>query len=216
MDLSDPLSAVIPGVNGRVLLVLARAGMPLTGLTVAQLAHASPEGVRKVLVRLRAHGIVLSRVAGASVLYEANRRHLLWSAVDGLVREADQAVSTVKRMISERIEIDVPAADVDQVTAALYGSVARGEARLDSDVDVLLVVPDHVPDHLLDHLESAIITEVLAATGNDCSVYAMRRTRFDELVRTGDPMIPSWDADAAVFHGPDFRRRLRGGAWDGR
>lgn len=214
MDFSDPISALLPGVSGRVLLVLARSGLPMTGLTIAQLADASPEGARKVLIRLKAHGIVTSSTAGASLLYEVNRRHLLWPAIRGLAGAADESVATIKHRISAVIEREVPERDVDRVTVAIFGSVARGEAGLDSDVDVLLIVPNQFDDDLIDDVEFHVIDDVTNSTGNACSVYAMRRSRFEHLVAGNDPMVASWDADAVVFHGPDFRRRLRGGPWD--
>lgn len=214
MDLANPISAVIPALGGRVLLVLARAGLPMSGLAIAHLADASAEGVRRVLVRLREQGLVSARPSGSSVLYEANRRHLLWPAVQRLAEDADQAVRTVQRIIGDRIAATVPVGDVDRVTAALYGSVARGDSRPDSDVDVLVIFPGSVDDAALHSTEVAVVDAVEVAAGNQCSVYAVRRSRFDELVAESDPMIRSWDADAVVFHGPDFRRRLRGGAWD--
>ena len=216
MDLSDPIRGVIPSVDGRVLQVLARAGLPLTGHAVADLAGASPEGTRKVLLRLREHGLVSTQRAGAAVLYEANREHLLWPGVELLVTSGDRAVSSVKQIISTVIDGALPEQDAARVTAALFGSVARRESRIDSDIDVLLLVPDDLDEPVVDGLVTDVIAAVTTATGNDCNVYVAARARFDELVATDDPIVVSWDADAAVFHGPDFRRRLRGGPWDGR
>ncbi|GAA4623073.1 hypothetical protein GCM10023113_06600 [Cellulomonas oligotrophica] len=213
MDLSDPISAAIPSVDGQVLQVLARAGLPLTGLTVAQLAGASPEGARRVLRRLHRHGLVTSRPAGAAILYEANRQHLLWPGIERLVRDADQAVSSIKEQIRTVVDDVWGAHRGDQVTAALFGSVARGEAGPDSDVDVLLIVPEG-DDDAVETLVALVIDAVEAMTGNACHVYAATRPRFDELIRADDPMVGSWAADAQVFHGPDFRRRLRGATWD--
>lgn len=216
MDLSDPISAVIPSIDGRVLLSLARSGLPMTGHQVARLAGVSPEGARKVLLRLRDHGLVTTMRAGSAVMYAANRRHLMWPGIQQLVSDADRAVGSVKAIIGGTIDEVIGERGSSRVTAALYGSVARGESRADSDVDVLLVFPDEESAEVTDALVVAVIDTVQEATGNVCNVYAATRTEFDALVVRDDPMIASWAADAHVFRGPDFRRRLRGMPWDGR
>lgn len=216
MDLTDPIGALLPSVDARVLRVLARAGLPLTGRDVARAAGASPEGARRVLLRLDREGLVVTRRTGSAITYEANRAHLLWPSVQALMREADQVVSSVKKLISTTIDGAAGADRSDRITAALFGSVARGESTTDSDIDVLLIVPDDLSAETADELVPAIIGTVESATGNECNVYATTRGGFDELMALEDPMIPSWRADAHVFHGPDFRRRLRGGPWDER
>ncbi len=196
-----------------MLAVLARSGLPLTGLQTARLADASPERVRQVLIRLREDGLVTARRAGSAVLHEANRDHLLWNAVARLVHDADQVVHSLKGRISVAIG-DVLGNRAPHVTAALFGSVARGESRQDSDVDVLLITPDEIGESDVEALVERVIDTVQISTGNVCNVYAASRARFDELVATADPMIPSWVADATVFSGPDFRPRLGGAPWD--
>ena len=77
-------------------------------------------------------------------------------------------------------------------------------------MDVLLVTPDELTELQVELLLAEVIRDVKAATGNDCNVLQVSRTRFDDFVRNDDPMVASLTADAASFHGPDFRRRLTG------
>ena len=214
MDFAFPLSAAVPGVHGRVLAVLARSGLPQTGKRIAEMAGTSVEQTRQVLLRMSESGLVESRRAGQAVLYESNPRHLLWPSIERLVIEADQALWAVKRRVSMKIDDLVASADAARVTAALFGSVARGDARPDSDVDILLITPDEFAEFLVEALVLGVIREVEAATGNDCNIYQVSRERFDELVQYRDPMVQSLATDADVFHGPHFRRRLTGGPWD--
>jgi len=214
VNLTDSLSAVIPSVDGRVLSVLARSGLPVTGLQAATLAGASPERVRQILRRLAGDGLVSTQRAGSAVLYKANRDHLLWPAIDRLVHDADQAIWMLKGRVSTAIDDALDPADAPRVTAALFGSVARGDAGPSSDVDVLLITPDDVAGPDVEKVIEVVIDAVQKATGNECNVFAVTRSRLDELVASEDPMVPSWTADADVFHGPDFRHRLRGDPWD--
>lgn len=214
MDLSDPIGDVIPTLEGRVLQVLARTDLPLSGSRVAAfIPSATREGVRLALNRLVRAGLVNSRPSPPAVVFSANRRHLLWPAVARLVSDTDQIVHLLKTRIVEMTARQL--ADASSCTAvALFGSVARGEARPDSDVDLLVVTPDEVGDDAGEALVAALIDEVQAATGNQCNVYAVRRRHFDDLIRTGDPMIASWDREALTVQGPDIRRRIRGATWD--
>ena len=78
MDLAQPLSTLVPSVDGYVLTVLARTEAPLTGRRVALLARrgSRPAG-QAVRDRLVEHGVVHAQSAGSAVLYLLNRDHLL-------------------------------------------------------------------------------------------------------------------------------------------
>ena len=214
MNLSDAITAVIPTVEGRVLQVLARTDVPLSGSRIASLIpNASREGVRLALRRLDHSGLVLAQSAAPALMHVANRRHLLWPAIERLVLVADQVVYTLKLRIVEQVESLFPH-DTGRISLALFGSVARGDSGPDSDVDVLLITPDDLDAALVEALVVKIIDAVGAATGNECNVNAITRARFDELATGDDPIIASLTADAVVFSGPNFRRRLKGAPWD--
>lgn len=214
MDLTNPVATVTPGVHGRVLVVLARSGLPLTGKRVSELAGASVEQTRQVLHRMVEAGLARSQRAGQAVLFEMNREHLMWPAVQHLVEAADQAVWTIKRCISTTLEDVLDRDDAGRVTVALFGSVARGEAGPESDIDTLLITPDDFSEQENEAVVVDVIRAVETVTGNDCNVFHVSRTRFDELLRAQDPMVASWTVDAITFHGPDWRRRLTGASWD--
>ncbi len=215
MDISEPITAAMPTVDGRVLQVLARTDLPLSGSRIASfIPGASREGVRLALHRLDDQGLLVSRSAPPAVLYTANRRHLLWPAIEILVFAADQTVLTLKGRIRDRVRNVLGPQETEHTAVALFGSVARGDSGPDSDVDVLLVVRDEVGAETLETLVTAVIDEVEAGTGNPCNVYAATRAGVDRLVARNDPMVASWSADAVSFNGPDIRRHLRGAPWD--
>lgn len=215
MNLGDALPDVIPSVDGLVLRVLARSGLEMSGRQVADAAGASPERVRQVLNRLAEVGLVSLRRRGTFVYYAANRDHLLWPAVQHLVVTADQVVRLLKQRLAAAVDNLIAEGDeAARISLALFGSVARGDARPDSDIDILLITPDELPPGDVEALVATIVDTATTATGNACAVYAATRSRIDELVAERDPMIPAWTSDAATFHGPDVRRRLLGAPWD--
>ncbi|WP_284294998.1 nucleotidyltransferase domain-containing protein [Luteimicrobium album] len=193
---------------------MARAGLPLTGLQVASLAGASPERTRQVLRRLTDDGLVVKREAGAAFVYSANADHILWPAVRTLVDTCDSTVLLLKQEAVRACGEHATSSTLDRLTLALFGSVARGTPRSDSDIDILLIVPDDISPELTETLVATLIETLGVASGNEANVLALTRARFDEMVRHHDPLVETLATDAQVFNGPDFRRRLTGASWD--
>jgi hypothetical protein len=213
MDLSNPVSAVIPSLEGRVLLALSRTEVPLSGSRIATLIPgASNPGVRSALKRLVRQGTVLAERSSHAVLYRVNREHLAWGAIEAAVDFATR----VDTMLTDRLEallvdhLGWPLAQ--RTTVALYGSVARGTSDDDSDVDLVLVVPGVAPHETDDRLVIELTAKVELWTGNACSVYDLTPDRLSDLVRRGDPMVESWLADAITLHGPELRTLMSGWA----
>ena len=133
MDYLHPIQALIPGVQGRVLAVLARTDTALTMRGVAELAGVSPQQASVVLGRLVQLGVVERRDVPPVALVRLARDNL-----------AAQAVLAVARLRQDAIErLRVLAAEIEPSPASLvvFGSFARGEAGVHSDVDVLAVRP---------------------------------------------------------------------------
>ena len=137
MDYRRPVEALVPGVQGRVLGVLARAGTDLTMRAVADLAGVSPQQASVVIGRLVELGVVERRdVPPAS---------LVRMAPDNVAAQAVVAIAGLRRAALARLA--AMAADISPAPASLvvFGSFARGEAHLGSDLDVLVVRPPGLP-----------------------------------------------------------------------
>jgi hypothetical protein len=82
-----------------VLAVLAHTRRPLTGRQVHQLAGAGSEsGVRKVLARLTAQGLVHVSEAGQAKLYVANREHVTHQKATAAIRQARRLLDAAERL----------------------------------------------------------------------------------------------------------------------
>lgn len=214
MDLTNPISTVIPALDGRVLVVLARTRHPLSGRRVADLVpDASRSGVRLALNRLEGNGLVQGEALGNAVFYTANERHLLWPAVQALVEATDDVPRRLRQLIRDEVVSCLGEDDAAVTSVALFGSVARGAATPESDIDVLIVTPRDRDDPQIETLMSHLIDDVTVATGNQCNVYLATRSRVAELVRDKDPMVASWLADAEMICGPDVHPPLGGAPW---
>ncbi len=136
VDYADAIEAVIPGVQGRVLTVLARTEVELTMRTVAELADVSPNQATVVLNRLVRLGLVERRDVGAAALVRLVRDN---EAARAVLVLADLRNGVLTRLAAEAKKIrPAPACLV------VFGSFARGEAYENSDIDVLAISPPEV------------------------------------------------------------------------
>jgi predicted nucleotidyltransferase len=137
----DALSSILAsGALARLVIDLAvhpeeaphgRALQRRTGLT--------PRSLQAELARLEGLGIVQRRPEGRLVRYALNEGSPRWRALRALVRELADPVDVLRSAL----------ADVPGVAAAfVFGSIARGDFREDSDVD-LFVLGEGIPDDLL-------------------------------------------------------------------
>lgn len=203
MDWTHPERVFGSGLEPIVIRAMWRAGTPLTSGQVHRAAEAGTErGVRYALARLVEHGIVTASPLGPVVAYGLNEEHLAYPAVDAAFRALDpwgELIGRIRGLLTHW-DSDIP---VDsEVTVALFGSVARGEAGLDSDVDLLVVVPQ--VDDRMRELTSNLAEHVRRWTGQEAQVYLTSPDRLAEARAAGDPIIVSFRSDARRLVGPDI------------
>ncbi|HWH46063.1 MAG TPA: nucleotidyltransferase domain-containing protein [Thermoleophilaceae bacterium] len=172
MDFRRPLRVVTPTLEGDVLRVMAGADAEFTGGEVHRLVeHGSRDGVRDALDRLVDQGVVLCRPAGRAHLYRFNREHVAAPWIEGL--------AGVRQQLLERLRSEIEGWAVQPVAAAVFGSVARGEAGPESDLDVFLVRPASADEDTgWDEQVAALAAAVTRWTGNDARPLEFRE---DEL-----------------------------------
>lgn len=168
MDLNKPLGVITPTVDAEVLAVLAGANETFTGVRVHQVIGSSTQKtVWTALQRLSDQGIVLKVQKGSAGLYSLNRDHLAAPYILGL--------ADLKGEFLKRISKAITHWEIKPVFAAVFGSAARGEMRLDSDIDIFIVRPDKVDadDNLWVFRHAELSESVTKWTGNDARIFEM-------------------------------------------
>jgi predicted transcriptional regulator len=160
VDFSRPLATVTPTLDGDVLAVLAMADVTFTtGQIHRMLRQFSEEGIRKVLNRLVTQGVVLAERVGNAVAYRLNHEHLAAEPIVALAR--------LRSTFLARLERDLKDWPAPPKYAAVFGSAARGDMTVGSDLDLFLVRERDTLDEVWTrHLEE-LITNVTRWTGND-------------------------------------------------
>ena len=127
-----PASALFGKTRRSVLALLyTRPEQALHLRAISRAVGGGLGAVQRELQRLAAAGILLRRVSGQQVYYQANQECPIFSELRDLVIKS-VGVADVLRLALE------PLADRIQV-AFVYGSLARGAVGPASDVDVLIV-----------------------------------------------------------------------------
>jgi hypothetical protein len=182
-----------------VLEVLARTE---SGLSASKIARLSSRGTRAgqlpVLNRLVEHGLVSADPANTGFLYRLNREHVLAPAV--------LAAATARQEILGRLTASILGLLPVPVHACVFGSFARGEAGVHSDLDLLLMTDDDLDTHdpAWTGQVQGLGEQVLAWTGNRVETLTFTRSRLSEVIAHDEPIVASWLADSLPVHGPSI------------
>ena len=178
---------LIPGASGAVLAVLLRTGSGLTGRQVHGLVRDrfSLWSVQQALTSLGGLGVVESRTVGRAMVHTINEDHYAIQPLRVLL----DPVAALREVVQRSVGSSVAA-------VILFGSVARGDATADSDVDLAVLASSEWEGR--SDLEDA----VRARLGNDCDVLVFTPGEFGRLAASGDePVVEQILADGVVLHG---------------
>jgi predicted nucleotidyltransferase len=197
MQFSEPISALSPGLHGRVLTVLARTDQPLTGRATAALLRRprSTTGVQNVLDDLVRSGLVKAEPAGRARLYTINRQHLAHPAIWELVN--------LRESFLARLRTDIQSWKLPALAVWWFGSTARGEGGPDSDIDLLVLRAEGADDsdpRWLRQLDE-LTEQVKDWTGNSCEILELSAPEVAELIRRGDRLVTELRDDAIPVAG---------------
>jgi predicted nucleotidyltransferase len=196
MDVAFPYSAVSPTLEGDVLVVLAGTTRPLTGREVARLARrGTPPAVSAALNRLVAQGLVHRQEIGSAFLHTLNRDHLAAPAV--------LVLAELRTELLERLHAALAHWEIQPVSAALFGSAARGDGDVDSDIDLLVIRPAEVDedDQRWRTQMARLADQVQAWTGNHASLIEVAQQDLPALLDARPPVLESLRTDAISLAG---------------
>lgn len=203
MDMGNPTAAITPTLDGPVLSVLAGTTRPLTGRAIARLVpQGSQKGVQLVLNRLADQGMVMRQEAGQAALYELNRNHLAAPAVEVL--------AGLRTDLFERLRAELATWRVRPNHASVFGSVARGDGDVASDVDLLIVRPKATDEEnpvwraQLDRLAR----EVRAWTGNVAAIVEISAGDIPRLRDERPKVVEELERDGIDISGRTLRALL--------
>ena len=202
MDLTSPLSSLIPTLDAVALEVLSGTHGALGPSKVHQLARrGSRQGIVNSLERLAEHGLVFSEATNYGYMYRLNRDHLLVPAV--------LLAGNARRELFNRIATECASLDPTPISAIIFGSLARDDSTAASDIDLLLILEHQPPDleewnERLYHLS----LKVESWTGNPLQIITRDLRQIAALLAANEPIMDAWKQDGITIFGLDFDKVL--------
>ncbi len=152
--LHEPLGVLL-GTRAKVglLRILTALGEPLSQRELARRAGLTLRSAQQALADLYAMGVVTQIAGGRDHLSVFNTRHMLGNALSALFAAESELA---RQLRAELVRVSTGDAD-PPIGVYLFGSVARADETLESDVDVLLIARDTAHrDALLDRVLGAV------------------------------------------------------------
>lgn len=182
MQLNKPFATVTPTLDGDVLAVLASADVTFTVSQVQRiLSTASGEGIRKVLNRLTAQGVVLHAEVGRTHTYRLNAEHLATGPIMELSRLNATFLSRLEQHLGEW--------GTALRYGAVFGSAATGHMTLGSDIDLFLVRAIDNENGVWEQRVTELARLVTAWTGNDGRIVEFAEDEFRAAADASEPLL---------------------------
>jgi predicted nucleotidyltransferase len=203
MNVSRTYSAVAPTVEGDVLVVLAKTTQPLTGRRIARIARrGSVAAVAKALNRLVSQGLVLRQDVPPASLYTLNRQHVAAPTVETMAMIRAELLGRLRQAFSSW--------SIPPVHASMFGSAARQDGDIDSDIDICLVRPAGLSDEDATWSEQLhdIGDAILAWTGNHASIIDFAERDIQQMRDESPPVLADLRRDGIDLAGTPLRELL--------
>ena len=199
MDFVQPVQTVIPGVQGRILGVLAQTSAELNLRTIARLSRVSIAQASRVLPNLVGLGMVERREVPPSTLFRLREEHVAsWAVL---------ALAGARQTVLEQLGRTAGALAPPPASLIVFGSLARGEARADSDIDVIVVRPAEVAEE--DEGWASAIEEwrrnARRLTGNAVEMIEVGEHEIARLLESRKPLWMEVVREGSVIFGRSLR-----------
>ncbi len=184
MRIAAPLDDTFAS-RGHVRVLRALAGLPegcsASAREIARRANVAHNRTSRILANLAEQGVADVERVARSDLYRLNRAHALFPLLERLFADERTIRADLERFLRRRLRALVPGID----EAYLFGSVARGESRLGSDIDLAVVVRRGKTDAAAEAL-AVLGREVRRGFGSELSVHFSSEPLARRAARSAD------------------------------
>jgi DNA-binding transcriptional ArsR family regulator len=186
VDLGSPLSDVVPGARGQVLVTLAELQEPVTVRALARAASVAPQTALSIVNDLAGAGLVRTQRAGQAQLVSLNRAHVLAEPLIALARTRERLTEVLSAELAGWAGL---------AGAWLFGPAARPGGDRGSVIDLLLVASTSTELPAWGEATGRLVTQVQSWTGNRVGLVEHSRGSFALLLRGASPLVATIRAE---------------------
>lgn len=195
----------------RILRILLRSRDPLSGREVARRARVALLSAQRALATLVAMEIVERRETSAQHLYSINEaNYLLRECIAPLFAAETRRVDALFDRIRGILLNDGEDSSPEIVSAALFGSAARGEDTLGSDLDLLVLTGSGEPVWRLQSTLASAAPTLRLEFGVHLSPVVLPASELRRQHREGSAFVRSLLTDSRTILGDTPESLLNG------
>lgn len=202
MLFQEPLNSILgQSSKVKILRFLIRSQAELNGTQIAKAVGLSHVKSNIALQELVAHGLMTMRRVGRSCLYRLDQENIVIKKLLRPLFEKEYHLSDeLKKIITGELKPAYP------LSIVLFGSIVRGDARPNSDIDLLVVIPqDKNMAQAKREIERAG-EKVLKIFGNHLSPLVVKVDLFCKKYRRGEKLY----VDVVKNGKPIYGKSLQG------
>lgn len=197
MYLSNPLSTLFPGAHGHVLNQLLAEVRPESGRAIALKLGTSvgKSRVIEILNDLVHIGVVDREIVGSAHLFSLNSDHLCFQTLKVLANPVPALKKQIQRLVGGFQQAPL--------AVVIFGSVAKGSSQVGSDLDLLVLRPNHVrpDDSLWDAQTLDLVVQLERSTGYPVQLVEYSESEFQALVNRGARLVSELSDSGLVVTG---------------
>jgi len=184
----------------RLLRVLFRLPeSELTGEDLAHKASVSKPMAHLALSQMMRENVVARRVVGRAYLYRLLADSYPVKLVAALFTTEDSPLEELARLARKRL------ASEKVISVILYGSIARGEERAESDIDLYVIIRKEVYRERVQQMISDLNPLTLSRFGNRLSALILTREESRRAYRKRRDLEMRTEAEGKVLYGLGLR-----------
>jgi predicted nucleotidyltransferase len=186
----------------KILRFLVNTQAQLNGREVAKNVGLSHVKAHTALKDLTRQGVVAMRSVGNSLVYWLNEEHFLVKEIIRPAFEKEQgAFGYIARIILREIKPPKP------LSIILFGSFAKGSASADSDIDIVIVYPNHKNKSLITKELSEAEKRITLLFGNHLASVPFKVEEFQKKLRGKDKFIGEIVRTGRIIYGKNIEER---------
>ena len=178
MKYHEPLNEILGNkIQVKLLRVLVRTKSSFTGRELARLVGHSQNQTRLALEELERNGLVVWQNAGRSHLYSIDKDSIL---ITDFLEAGFRLEDTLLNRLSAIYREEVGKA---LVSVILFGSIAKGEEKPDSDIDLIIVVSDKADAKIVEDGVAEASAKVTGSFGNQATAIVVKKTDYERKIK---------------------------------